>query len=107
MSIKQRLRNPFYAIAMLLGLVFTVTACADVVLMMKSGRAGALPHRGEPGYALMDLLDKHGTEILAGELAGLGLCTVAAIRLDHVRDRREFARRQREAGEDHVPDRRA
>ena len=85
---------------MLLGLLFTLTTCADIVLMMKSNRAGALPRRGEPGYELMDLLDKHGTAILAGELAGLGLCTVAAIRLDHVRERREFARRQREAGGD-------
>lgn len=97
MSIKQQFRNPFYAVAMLLGLLFTITACADVVLMMKANRAGAMPHRGDPGYALMDLLDRHGTAILVGELSGLGLCTIAAIRLDHVRERREFARRQRES----------
>lgn len=102
--IKKLLRNPFYALAMLAGLMFTVTACADIVLMMKSNRVGALPHRGEPGFELMDLLDRHGTAILAGELAGLGICTVAAIRLDHVRDRREFARRQREAAIDRRKD---
>jgi hypothetical protein len=102
---KKLLRNPFYALAMLAGLMFTVTTCADVVLMMKTNRAGAMPHPGEPGFELMDLLDRHGTEILAGELAGLGLCTVAAIRLDHVRDRREFAARQREVGNDRHADR--
>ncbi|HEX4000025.1 MAG TPA: hypothetical protein VHX65_15845 [Pirellulales bacterium] len=94
MSIKHRLRNPFYALAMVLGLLFTITTCADAVLMMKTNRAGAMPRPGEPGYELMTLLDRHGTEILVGELAALGLCTVAAIRLDHVRDRRKFARRQ-------------
>ena len=100
-AINKLFRNPFYALAMLAGLMFTVTACADVVLMMKTNRAGTSPQPGEPGFNLLDLLDRHGTEILAGELAGLGICTVAAIRLDHVRDRREFAARQRHEESDH------
>jgi hypothetical protein len=101
---KKLLRNPFYALALLLGLAFTITACADGVLMMKTNRAGTLPRPGEPGFALMDLLDRHGTAILAGELIGLGLCTMAAIRLDHVRDRREFAARQGEAAKNRPPE---
>ena len=91
---KKLLRNPFYALALVFGLLFTLTACADGVLMLRSNRAG-LPHRGEPGYELLNLLDRHGTEIFVGELVGLGICTVAAIRLDHVRDRREYAKRVR------------
>ncbi len=92
MSIKQRLRNPFYAVAMVLGLLFTLTACADGVLMVKVNRAGAMPMPGEPGYELMDLLDRHGTEIFVAELACLGICTLAAIRLDYVRGRQETSR---------------
>jgi hypothetical protein len=93
------LRNPFYAIAMVLGLLFTLTACAEGVLMLKSNRDGALPRQGESGYDLMNLLDQHGTEVFVVELAALGCFTVAAIRLDVVRDRREFAKKQQGAGE--------
>lgn len=97
---RKLLRNPFYALALVIGLLFTLTACADGVLMLRANRAGAMPKQGEPGYELMELLDRHGTEIFVGELAALGVCTLAAIRLDHVRDRREFARRdEKDVGE--------
>lgn len=92
MLLPKRFRNPFYALALLVGLLFTVTACADGILMLKANRAGALPRPGEPGFVLMDLLDRYGTEILVGELVALGICTVAAIRLDHVRDREKGTR---------------
>jgi hypothetical protein len=97
MSIHQRLRNPFFAIAIVLGLLFTLTACVDFVLMLKSNRPGALPRAGEPGYELMNLLDRHGTEIFIVELAALAIATIAAIRLDHVRGRRD-ANKGRETG---------
>jgi len=90
------LRNPFYALALLVGLLFTITVCVDAALIVKTNATGNAPRRGEPGFALLDLLDRHGTKILAGELAALGICTVAAIRLDHVRGRREFAKRNQQ-----------
>jgi len=43
----------------------------------------------------MNVLDQHGTEVFVVELAALGICTVAAIRLDHVRDRREFEQKEK------------
>ena len=65
-AINKLFRNPFYALAIIAGLMFTMTTCADVVLMMKTNRAGTSPQPGEPGFSLLDLLDRHGTEILAG-----------------------------------------
>jgi len=79
---------------MVFGLVFTLTACAFGVLMVRSNRAVALPEPGQSGYELMDLLDRHGLTILVGELIGLGFCSVGAIRLDHVRGRRELVNQQ-------------
>ena len=90
---KKLLKNPFYAIVLIVGLLFTLTASAEFVLMLKSNQAAALPQQGESGYELMQLLDRHGTEIFVAELAALGICTVAAIRLDQVRDRREYGKR--------------
>jgi hypothetical protein len=86
--------NPFYLLAIFFGLAFTITACGFGVLMVKSIHAGALPSAGQPGFALMDLLDRHGMAILIGELVALAVVTVGAIRLDHVRDRREFSAKQ-------------
>jgi hypothetical protein len=80
---------------MLFGLAFTLTACAFGVLMVRSNRDVAPPKPGESGYALVDLLDRHGMAILAGELIGLAIFSVGAIRIDHVSGRREFLKQQR------------
>jgi len=86
--------NPFYLLAMLFGIAFTITACAYGLLMLRSIRAEGLPQEGQPGFGLMDLLRQHGTAILATELAALAVFALAAIYLDHVRGRREIARRE-------------
>ncbi len=80
---------------MLFGLAFTLTACAFGVLMVRANRDVAPPKPGESGYVLTDLLDRHGMAILAGELIGLAVFSVGAIRIDHVRGRREFLKQQR------------
>jgi hypothetical protein len=87
--------NPFYLLAMLFGIVFAITACAFGVMMLKSIRPEGLPESGAPGHGLMDLLSQHGTAILTAELAGLAVFTLPAIYLDHLRGRREVARRER------------
>jgi hypothetical protein len=86
--------NPFYFLAMLFGIAFTITACAYGVMMLKSIRPEGLPRPGQPGSGLMDLLSQHGIAILAVELAGLAIFSIAAIWLDHVRGRREVTRRE-------------
>ncbi len=91
--------NPFYLLAMIFGIAFTITACAYGVMMLKSIRPGGLPHPSERGAGLMDLLNDHGAMIMAIEVAGLAVFAIGAIWLDHHRGRREIARRQREAGQ--------
>ncbi len=88
--------NPFYLLAMLFGVAFTITACAYGLMMLKSIRPEGLPREGEPGAGLMDLLRQNGTTLLAIELAGLAVFSIAAIYLDHLRGKREIARRIRE-----------
>jgi hypothetical protein len=91
--------NPFYLLAMLFGIAFTITACAFGVMMLKSIRPDGLPRAGQPGFGLMELLSQHGAAILSVELAGLAVFSIAAIYLDHIRGRREVARRAREHGD--------
>ena len=81
--------NPFYVLAMLFGIAFTITACTYGLMMLRAIRAEGLPQEGQPGYGLLDLLSQHGTAILATELAGLAVFTLASITLDHFRGRRD------------------
>jgi hypothetical protein len=88
--------NPLYFLAMLFGITFTITACAFGVMMLKSIRPEGLPRPGQAGSGLMDLLSQHGVAILAVEVSGLAIFSIAAIYLDHLRGRREVSRRRRE-----------
>src|ERR1700730_6316054 len=88
--------NPFYLLAVLFGIAFTITACAYGLMMLRSIRAEGLPQEGQPGFGLMDLLSQHGTAILAVGVAALAIFTWAAIYLDHRRGRSEIARRDTE-----------
>ncbi len=86
--------NPFYLLAMLLGVAFTLTACAFGLLLLRSQRPEGLPAQGQSGYELMELLNHHGVTIMLVELVGLGIFTVAAIWLDHVRGEKIRAARE-------------
>jgi len=90
-------RNPFYAVLGVVGVIFTVTASAYCVTVLRGVRArpAAEPH------ALDRLMDDHGTTILVAEIAVLAVATVGAIWLDHAageRIRRERAAREAAAG---------
>ncbi len=95
MASPKRPRNLFFGLAIVFGLAFTLTACAYGVVMVRAIRPPGLPQPGQPGFGLTDLLNRRGATILIAELAGLALWTVGAIWLDHTRDRREFAARER------------
>jgi len=79
--------NPFYVLLVLLGIAFSITACAYGVMAFKAvhaGRQGAddAPPADAAGSGLLEFMDKHGARLMAAELALLGLATVAAMATD-------------------------
>lgn len=100
----RRRRNPFYLLLGVVGFLFTITAmsyCMAVLRGVRPDRAAAT--RAHP---VQQLMDRHGTAILAGELLVLAIATVGAVAVDHVagereRTAREAARREAAAGADH------
>ncbi|MBI2826677.1 MAG: hypothetical protein HYX69_18550 [Planctomycetia bacterium] len=73
--------NPFYALLVVAGVAFTVTACAYGVMTFKATQPqGAAEIRKAGG--LLDFLDRHGVRLMAAELAVLATATVAAIGTD-------------------------
>ncbi len=85
--------NPFYAALIIVGVAFTVTACAYALLMVRATRpqdsytaAAALSPDEES--TLMELLDQRGMEILGVEVLLLAVATAGAIGLDQYRSGR-------------------
>ena len=62
--------NPFYAVLLVMGLVFVVTACAYGVMMVQT-----LQHGGPPPSAMVTWLEANGTWLLAAETAILAVLT--------------------------------
>lgn len=79
--------NPFYAVLIVAGLVFVVTAAAYGVMAVRESRAAL---SGEPvaEHALMQWMHDNGNTALLTELAILGAATIAAITTDDYWQRR-------------------
>lgn len=73
--------NPFYVLLVVLGIAFTLTACAFVVMMLKALHPDA-DQAAPQGRSLLAFVDRHGTALLTGELLLLALATVGAISTD-------------------------
>jgi hypothetical protein len=86
---QQKPINPFYVAALPIGIVFAITACAYVVMMVQTADA----RRAEPA-GLIAVLEQHGVAILVVQLAALGVLTFAAILSDDFWTRRFEAHRQ-------------
>lgn len=70
--------NPFYALLVVVGVVFAVTATAYGVMTVRK-----LRHPQEPNpHPLIEALDEHGAYLLMGELAVLAAASVAAMATD-------------------------
>ena len=81
--------NPFYVVAIVVGVAFAITACSYCVMTMR----GLDPHAvGENG--LVGVMDRYGLAIMLVELGVLGAATVAAIATDDYWIRRFEAREQ-------------
>lgn len=79
--------NPFYIAALPIGIVFAITACAYVVMMVQTADA----RQPEPA-GLIALLQNHGIVVLIAQLVVLALLTFAAILSDDFWTRRFEAR---------------
>jgi hypothetical protein len=90
--------NPFYVALLPFGVAFAITACAYLVMSMRV----LDPRRGDDS-ALIGLLERHGTTVMAIELVVLGILTVAAIASDDFWMRRHEASSERNSNRGETP----
>lgn len=74
--------NPFYAVLVVVGAAFAVTACAYGVTAMRALRAAPIVGKPVQESSLTVFMAKHGNALLVGELMVLAVATVAAISTD-------------------------
>ncbi|MGE0609746.1 MAG: hypothetical protein AB7O62_21830 [Pirellulales bacterium] len=70
--------NPFYVLLVIVGIAFSMTACAYGVMAVRAVKAGTAVEVS-PDNRLIQFLDQHGAKLMAGEIAALAVATVAAM----------------------------
>lgn len=90
MSQKRAGANPFYVLLVVFGVAFALTACAYSVMTFRAVRVPSIDDESVGGAALLDFLDRHGGQLMAGELALLAASTVGAIGTDRYWMRRAY-----------------
>ena len=88
--------NPFYALLIVVGIAFSISACAYGVMSLRAMRGGLGLAAGNR-HPLLEFLDAHGGVLLAVELGLLAVFTVGAIATDDFWTRR--AERRASGGE--------
>jgi hypothetical protein len=91
--------NPFYVLVVVVGVAFTITACAYGTMAYR-----AIASTEAPTSGLMVFLDRHGVQVLAVELVILGAATMGAIWLDQFRWRESQADSGRKDAPETGPD---
>lgn len=76
--------NPFYAVLVVIGIAFSVTACAYMVMTVR----GLKPADPAQASGLITFLERHGFTLLMVELGVLALATVLAMATDDYWTRR-------------------
>ena len=71
--------NPFYALLLVAGIVFSVSACAYGVMAFTAVKNGPIVDGPSAGQRLLMFLDDHGGKLLSGELAVLAIATVGVM----------------------------
>lgn len=82
MAAKKKRTNPFYILLVLVGISFTITACAYGVMTVRGIRPELVADGEESGAGLMHYLDKEGFSLLMWQLGILAVLTVAAMLAD-------------------------
>ncbi len=85
--------NPFYLVLGIVGFLFTITAASYCMSVLRGIRPE--PTAAQRNHPLEQLMDRHGTSLLAGQLIVLAIATVGAVAVDHFAGERQ--RREREA----------
>ena len=81
-----RRANPFYALVLLAGVAFTITACAyGWMTYLTIQRHTPATAAAASQSSLLPLLRQHGSRLLFAELAILSLATIAALATDRLR----------------------
>jgi flagellar basal body-associated protein FliL len=90
---RQRI-NPFYILLVMIGIAFTITACAYFVMALRGNGSTTLRLRPSAESVatstsevrtpqpLMEFMDRHGMTLLVAELALLAVATCGAISTD-------------------------
>jgi hypothetical protein len=73
--------NPIYYLVAVLGIVFTISACAYGVMSIRAARGGDVYGR-EADTGLMRLMRERGGVILGIEIAALAAASIAAMAAD-------------------------
>jgi hypothetical protein len=84
--------NPFYALLLVAGVVFAITACAYGVMAARFVEPAAASTPSSSGQGLLNFLDRHGFTLLLVELLVLAAATFAAIGTDEYWTRRAASR---------------
>lgn len=74
--------NPFYIVLGVVGFLFTITAASYCLSVLRGIRPETTA--GQPPHPLEQLMDRHGTSLLVGQLVVLAIATVGAVAVDHV-----------------------
>jgi len=97
-------RNPFYIVLGIIGFTFTITAASYCLSVLRGVRPPeTLEQKSHP---LEELMDRHGTNLLTGQLIILAIATVGAVAVDHINDQKNQkpAKQEKLSSDTHKPD---
>lgn len=83
MTVERRRFNIFYALLLVVGVAFCLTACSYFVLALRDVRTVQLGAEATARTSFMDFIDQHGVKLMAGQIVALAILTVTAIATDH------------------------
>jgi len=86
--------NPFYALLVVCGTAFVVTAAAYGVMTVREAQLPTAASAESAEHPLIAWMDRYGNAAILVELALLGVSTVAAIATDEFWQRRATSKHQ-------------
>ncbi|MFV1969059.1 MAG: hypothetical protein ACC628_26865 [Pirellulaceae bacterium] len=94
MNIHRKTANLCYAVVVIVGVLFVITAFSCMMQMARSADFDSEVRSAAKEHPLLLFMEKHGTSALIAELAVLGAATLGALWSDDVGRRK--TRRERE-----------